>query len=135
MAEESKSLSEIYHEEVEALKTQGVSNAEAIRQVAAAHGKKENAVRGGIHQYKARHADATTSPSTVRRTKRRAGAPTVEDHLANARRSLETALTLIDQEVNDAKAALDVAQSHYDTVSASVKDRKADIEKKLKVLS
>lgn len=128
---DDKPLSQQYYEEVEALKASGVSNAEAIRQVAEQHGKKENAVRGGIHQYKSRHMDGNgTSP-----TRRRRATVSVEDHLAQARQSLEQALALIDKEVDDAKAALDAAQERYDAAVASVKDRKADIEKKLKALA
>lgn len=128
---DDKPLSQQYYEEVEALKASGVSNAEAIRQVAEKYGKKENAVRGGIHQYKSRHLDGNgTSP-----TRRRRATASVEDHLAQARQSLEQALALIDKEVDDAKAALDAAQERYDAAVASVKDRKADIEKKLKALA
>src|ERR687894_3105270 len=134
MAEETdgKTLGQQYYEEVEALKTQGVSNAEAIRQVAAQHGKKENAVRGGLHQYRTKlnGGDPAASP---RRS--RAGKTSVDDLLASARQSLESAVALIDQEVAEAKAALDAAQAHYDEVVAAVKDRKADIEKKLKALA
>lgn len=130
MAEE-KSLSQQYYEEVEALKASGTSNADAIRQVAEKHGKKENAIRGGIHQYKSRHLDGNGSSSS----RRRRAAASVEDHLASARQSLEQALALVDREVEEAKAALDAAQARFDEVTASVKDRKADIEKKLKALS
>lgn len=128
---DDKPLSQQYYEEVEALKASGVSNADAIRQVAEKHGKKENAVRGGIHQYKSRHLDGNGSSPT----RRRRATASVEDHLAQARQSLEQALALIDREVDDAKAALDAAQQRYDAAVASVKDRKADIEKKLKALA
>lgn len=128
---DDKPLSQLYYEEVEALKASGVSNAEAIRQVAEKHGKKENAVRGGIHQYKSRHLDGNGTSST----RRRRATASVEDHLAQARQSLEQALALIDNEVDDAKAALDAAQERYDAAVASVKDKKADIEKKLKALA
>lgn len=128
---DDKSLSQQYYEEVEALKASGVSNADAIRQVAEKYGKKENAIRGGIHQYKSRHLDGNgRSPS-----RRRRATASVEDHLAQARQSLEQALALIDKEVDDAKAALDDAQERYDEAVASVKDKKADIEKKLKALA
>ena len=55
--------------------------------------------------------------------------------MANARQALEDALDLIDEEVSDAKAVLDVAQARYDEVVSSVADRKADVEKKLKALA
>lgn len=129
-----KSLGQTYHEEVEALKSQGTSNAEAIRQVAEKYMKTENTVRGGIHQYRSRHLNGSGATAPRSRA-RRSTAQSVDDYLANARQALEAALMLIDQEVEQAKAALDEAQSHYDEVQASVKDRKADIEKKLKALA
>jgi uncharacterized protein YoaH (UPF0181 family) len=128
---EGKTLGQQYYEEVEALKAQGMSNADAIREVADKHGKKENAVRGGLHQYKSKRNGG--DPSTPRRA--RAGKASVDDLVASARQSLERAVVLIDQEVTAAKVALDAAQAHYDQVLASVKDRKADIEKKLKALT
>lgn len=129
---EDKTLGQRYYEEVEVLKAQGVSNAEAIREVAAKHGKKENAVRGGLHQYKTKLNGGEPAASPRRS---RTGKASVDDLLASARRSLERALVLIDQEVTAAKAALDAAQAHYDEVVADVKDKKADIEKKLKALA
>ena len=47
---DDKSLGQTYYEEVEALKAHGTSNADAVREVAKKHHKKDNAVRGGIHQ-------------------------------------------------------------------------------------
>jgi uncharacterized protein YoaH (UPF0181 family) len=131
MADKDKPLSQQYYERVEELKDEGLSNADAVRQVAQEQGKKENAVRGGINQYKRIHLDG--GGSTPRRSRR--GGKSVDDHLASARESLETALDLVDKEVGDAKAALDSAQARYDEVVASVKDRKADIQKKLRALA
>jgi hypothetical protein len=129
---EGKTLGQQYYEEVEALKAQGATNVEAIRQVAAQHGKKENAVRGGLHQYKSKlnGGGDTATPRRVRAAK-----ASVDDLLEGARQSLESAVALIDQQVAEAKAALDAAQAHYDEVVSSVKDRKADVEKKLKALA
>jgi uncharacterized protein YoaH (UPF0181 family) len=127
---EGKTLGQQYYEEVEALKAEGVSNAEAIRRVAEQHGKKENAVRGGLHQYKSKLNGG--DPATPRRG--RVAKASVDDLLASARKSLESAVALIDQEVAEAKAALDAAQARYDEVVSAVKDRKADVEKKLKAL-
>jgi len=130
-----KSLAQMYYEEVEALKSDGMPNAEAIRQVAQKHGKNENAVRGGIHQYRSRHVNGGGPSTSPGRRSRRTSAATVDDYLANARHALEAARDLIDQEVNEAKTALDSAQRRYDEVAASAKDRKADIEKKLKAVA
>jgi hypothetical protein len=129
---ESKTLGQQYYEEVEALKAQGVANAEAIRQVAAQHDKKENAVRGGLHQYKSK-LNGGGDPAAPRHS--RAAKVSVDDLLESARQSLESAVALIDQEVAEAKAALDAAQIRYDEVVANVKDKKSDVEKKLKALA
>lgn len=125
-----RTLGQQYYDEVEALKANGMSNADAIREVAAKHGKKENAIRGGLHQYKSKLNGG--SASTPRRS--RSATASVDDLLASARENLERALALVDTEVTEAKAALDAAQARYDEVVSSVKDRKADIEKKLKAL-
>lgn len=133
MSVESKPLGQQYHEAVEALKADGLSNADAIRQVAERFGKEVNAVRGGIHQYTSRHASGNGNANN-----RRAGrkAPTtVEDLLGTARKALQDARDLVERELDDAKAALDAAQAHYDEVLAGTKDRKADIERKLKALA
>lgn len=139
MADDTKSLAQTYYDEVEALKGSGTSNADAIRQVAAKHGKKENAVRSGIHQYKARHIDSNGA-APVRRGRKPAA--TVDDMIAQATQSLETAMGMIDhevdaaeQQVNDAEAALKAAQQHYAAVVDSVKARKAELEQKLKALA
>lgn len=131
---EGKTWAQVYYEEVEALVADGVQNANAIRQVAEKYQKTENSVRGGIFQYKKSHVNGGASAPTTRRSRRASAAATVDDYLANARKALEAARDLIDQEVNEAKAALDAAQARYDQAVASVKDRKADIEKKLKAL-
>jgi hypothetical protein len=128
-----KPLNQLYYEEVEALKSQGISNADAVREVAKKFDKNENAVRGGIHQYKSHHVN-DGAPTATRRTRRTASL-SVDDYLANARQALEAALALIDQEVSDAKSALDAAQARYDEVVSAVAERKADVEKKLKALA
>lgn len=129
---DGKTLGQQYYEEVEALKAEGVSNADAIRQVAAKHDKKENAVRGGLHQYRSKRDGGMSSAP---RRGRSAAPLSVDDLLANARQSLEQAAALIDEEVSEAKAALDAAQTRYDEVVSAVKERKADIDKKLKALA
>ena len=136
MSDETKSLGQQYHEAVESLKSQGVKNADAVREVAATFGKEVNAIRGGIHQYKAKHLSGSNgSASTTSAPRRRSSALSVDDLLASAKQSLEAALALVDQEVEQAKTTLDNAQAHYDQVVAGVKDKKTDIEKKLKALA
>lgn len=128
-----KTLSQTYYEEIEALKADGMKNADAIRATADKHGKTENAVRGSYYQYtkKLDDGDGTAAP----RSRRKANTVSVDDLLANAKASLEQALSMVDNEVEQAKSALDAAQARYDEVVAGVKDKKADIEKKLKALA
>jgi hypothetical protein len=134
-AEASKSKGQTYYEEVEALVAGGMKNADAIRQTADKHGATENAVRGGIFQYKKAHVNGGSSgpTTTVRRLRQKEAS--YDELLATARQALEAADALIDKEVNEAKDALDAAQARYDEVLASVKERKADIQKKLHALS
>lgn len=131
---EGKTWGQTYYEDVEALVADGAKNADAVRQVAEKYGKEGNAIRGGIHQYRSKHinGNGATAP---RARGRRPGAQSVDDFVTSARQSLESALALIDREVEDAKTALDEAQAYYDEVQASVKERKADVEKKLKALA
>lgn len=132
MSDDNKTLAQQYYEAVEQLKAGGMSNADAIRKVADDFGKEVNAVRGGIHQYKTKLSGGV--PTNSGRGRRKA-ATSVDDYLTSARTNLEQALKLIDQEVADAKQALDTAQARYDEAVASVKERKADIEKKIAALS
>lgn len=129
---DDKTLGQQYHEAVEKLKADGMTNADAIRKVAEDFGKEVNAVRGGIHQYTTKLRGGATAAAG--RGRRRTAA-SVDDFVASARTSLEQALALIDSEVDQAKQALDAAQTRYDKAVASVKDRKADIERKLKALA
>lgn len=130
---EVKPLGQQYHEAVEALKSQGMKNSDAIREVAARFDKQPNAIRVGIHQWRSRHGLA--GPAQARGTRaRQAAQHTVDSLVADARRALEDAMSLIDRDVSEAKTALDHAQSHYDTVLAGVAEKKRDIEEKLHAL-
>lgn len=128
---DEKPLGQRYHEEVTRLVGEGMSNADAIRSVAKSFGKTENAVRGGIHQYRARHNVGGSGRGT-RRTRSR---ESVDDYLSNARSALKSALDLIDREVDAARKDLDAAQARYDKAVASVAGRKAEIQSKLNALS
>lgn len=132
---DGKSKSQLYYEEVEALVAGGMKNADAIRQVAENHGATDNAVRGGIYQYKTKYTNGAAGSTTTRRRSSAPAPASVDDYVAAARKALEDALALIDREVSEAKTTLDAAQARYDDVVSSVAERKADIEKKLKVLS
>jgi uncharacterized protein YoaH (UPF0181 family) len=130
MGTQTKTRAQTYYEEVEALKAEGMSNAEAVRRVAEKHGKSVSAVRGSLYQYRTQHSD--DGSSIARRSRR---SRSVEDHMASARQSLEQARDLIDQEVAEAKTALDTAQTRYDVISGTAAERKADIEQRIAALS
>lgn len=132
-APDGKTWGQVYYEEVEALVAEGFKNADAVREVAQKYSKEVNAVRGGIFQYKKSRGDGHT-PSTGRRSRNRATTRSYDDYLAEARTALEAARDLIDKEVDEARSAFEAAKTRLEQVEASVKDRKADIEKKLKAL-
>jgi transposase len=129
MATQTKTRAQTYHEEVEALKADGMSNAEAVRRVAERHGKSVSAVRGSLYQYRTQHTDSGGTPRRSRRPR------SVEDHMASARQSLEQARDLIDREVEEAKVVAEKAQSFYAKVASTAESRKADIEQRIAALS
>jgi hypothetical protein len=134
-AEATKSMGQTYYEEVEALKVSGVTNAEAVRQVAETHGKPVGSIRGGIHQYKARWIAGGTAPTGNGNNSRRRQAVSVDDLVGQARGAVESALLMIDREVEEARVQQEAAKQHYEQIQASVAERKADLEKKLKALA
>ena len=123
--DDQRSLSQIYFEETEELKQQGLSNAEAIREVAERYGKTEQAVRGGIHTYKTNHkvGSAAVAPTN-----------TVEDLVEAAERALTNALEMVDHEIDQAASALAAAQERYDELQRTGPTKKKDIERKLLAL-
>jgi len=132
MADTDKPLSELYHEKVEALKAGGLSNADAIRQVAQELGKQERTVRAGIHQFKSK---ATGGAKTAAKRVTRQVRVSTEDAIANARGILEAALTGIDGDIAAAKADLDAAQVRYDDLVTKAKARREDLQRRIKALS
>lgn len=132
MTTQTKTQAQTYHEEVEALKTEGMRNAEAVRTVAEKHGKSVGAVRGSLYQYRMNHQNGNGS-SAPRRSRR--AALSVEDHVDSARQSLQAALGLIDREVAEAQATVEAAQARYDELTASAETRKGEIEQRLAALS
>jgi predicted nucleic acid-binding Zn-ribbon protein len=133
MPTNGKPLGQAYYEEVEALKSEGLSNADAIREVAKKYSKKENAIRGGIHQYRMRHLEG--SAKTTSRPRGRRSVITVNDAVAEARNLLEQALSTIDDEVARAKQELEAAEERYEAIASSAEQRKQELEKKIKALS
>lgn len=128
MTTQAKTRGQAYHEEVEALKAKGMSNAEAVKKIAEQHGKSVGAIRGALYQHRTREAGGTPQRS-------RRGAMSVEDHVVRARESLVAARWLIDHEVTEAASARDAAQARYEELAASADRRKAEIDKQIAALS
>jgi hypothetical protein len=126
---ESKPLAQQYYEAIEALKSEGMSNADAIRAVAERRGKSVGTIRGSLYRYTSEHLSGDGAAP------RRRSGRSVEDHLSRARESLEAALAVIDQEVSAAKTAVEAAQARYEQLTESVSERKTEIKQKLAVLS
>jgi len=135
MSDTKPGEAQIDYERIEALKVDGLSNADAIRKVAEERGKTVNAVRANQHQYRKKLGGS--GAGTPRRGSRTTTPPllNVDDVVAQARGLLEHALAAIDGEVEAAKAELDAVQVRYDELVESVKERKDELEKKIKALA
>lgn len=131
---QEKTEAQIVYERIEQLKAEGVSLADAVRQVAEERGKKEGAVRTNYYRY----AKNVTGGGGARKPRSRRGGRmtvTVDGAVDEAKAVLQKAIDSIDSEVEDAKRELAAAQTRYDELVASVKERKADLEKRIKALS
>ncbi len=120
--------------ELTALTEGGLSFADAVRKVAADTGKKEGAVRANYYNHKKKQ-DGGVATTPGRRGRPKTEALTVDGALAQARAILEQAVVSIDAEVEAAKADMDAATGRYKALVASVKDRKADLQQKIKALA
>ena len=134
MSKDSKSEAQAVYEDVEALKSKGMSNADAVRKVAEERGKTVNAVRANVHQHRKK---AGIAPPSGRRSPRgrKPAAVTVQGAVQQATDVLQQALSGIDSEVQAAKSELDAAQARYDQLVESVAERKAELERKIAALS
>ena len=134
MAGKDKTESQAVYERIEQLKADGVTLADAVRQVAQERDKKEGAVRGNYYNYaKKITGDSSSSKPRSRRSTR--AAITVDGAVDEAKAVLQKAIDSIDTEVEGAKKELAAAQERYDELVASVKERKASLEKRIKALS
>ena len=122
------------YSELTALTEGGLSFADAVRKVAADTGKKEGAIRANYYNHKKKLEGGATA-TTGRRGRPKAQPLTVDGALAQARAILEQALQGIDREVDAAKAELEAVQARHDALVASVKDRKTELQQKIKALS
>lgn len=116
---------------VDALIAEGKPRAEAFKQLAAELGIKYDSVRGAY--YTAAKASGGEGGSRSSRTRRRETTP--EDALADARAALTRALEAIDREVETAETRAREAKAEADALKRSSTQRKAEITKRLEVLS
>ncbi len=104
----------------------GVSKKEAHEIVAKEFGMKPSSIRGAVYQ--ARKANGEAGPRRVKET-------TTEGAVASAVETLERARDAIDEEVDHARERADEAGAEYEALRSSAKDRKAEIEAKIKALT
>ena len=121
--------------ELDRLTSGGMSFADAVRKVAADTGKKEGAIRANFYNHKKKLEGGAPATTTGRRGRPKAQTLTVDGALAQARAILEQALQGIDREVDAVKAELEAVQARHDALVASVKDRKTELQQKIKALS
>lgn len=114
------------HDRVEAVAAeQGITKKEAHKIVGKEFGMQPSSIRGAVYQ--ARKANGETGPRRVRET-------TTEGAVASAVETLERARDAIDDEVEAAKNRADEAVRESKALQGSAKDRKAEIETKIKAL-
>jgi hydroxymethylpyrimidine/phosphomethylpyrimidine kinase len=114
------------HDRVEAVAAeQGITKKEAHKIVGKEFGMQPSSIRGAVYQ--ARKANGLTR-SRVQET-------TTDGAVASAIATLERARDAIDHEVEAAKERADEADREYKALQGSAKDRKAEIETKIKALA
>ena len=109
---------------VEALIAEGITKADAFKQLAEEYGQPVNSVRGSYYQHTRKENGGTGAKPRRRET-------TPDDAIADARRALERAIESVDREVEEAKRRADEAKAEYDALKASAKERKDAIAAKL----
>lgn len=115
---------EVY-DKVEALVAQGVSKADAFKQLAGEYGQEVNSIRGAYY------AHTSTLGGTPRRTRKR---QTTVDPIASALSALEEGLETVDDEVAAAKQRAEEAKAEYEHLRDTAKERKAELQKKIEAL-
>jgi hypothetical protein len=131
--QENKTEAQIVYERIEELKAGGSNLADAVKTVAKERGKKAGAVRANYYNHAKKLTGGGGSKPRSRRSTR--AAITVDGAVDEAKAVLQKAIDNIDGEVQDAKTELDAAQARYDELMASVKERKASLEKRIEALS
>jgi polyhydroxyalkanoate synthesis regulator phasin len=114
------------HQRVDALVAEGVTKADAFRELSEELGQPVKSLQGAYYQH-ARKGTAGSSRPRKRET-------TTADAIADATATLEKALEHIDREVETAKERADEAKAEYDALKSSANERKAAITAKIEAL-
>ena len=114
------------HQRVDALVAQGVTKADAVRQLAEEYGQPVKSLQGAYYGF-ARKGNGGKGRSRRRET-------TPADALEDAKAVLVRALEAIDDEIVAAKERMDEAKAEHEAMKASATERKQAIQAKLDAL-
>jgi hypothetical protein len=114
-------------QKVEKLMDEGISRADAFKQLAESYGQPVNSIRGLFYAKRRATGDGP------RRTRRRETTP--EDAVADARAALERAMQAIDREVEQAAEHAVESKREYEALKAGAAAKKKAISERLEALS
>jgi len=115
------------HERVDALVAQGVTKADAFRQLAEEYGQPVKSLQGAYYQNARKGNGGGKGRSRTRET-------TPADALEDAKAVLARAIAAIDDEIVAAKERADEAKAEHEALKASASERKQAIQAKLDAL-
>jgi len=118
---------EIY-DKVNGLIESGTEMSTAFKQLAQETGRPYDSLRGSYYSHKSKIVGGTRSSRPRRRE------TTPEDALADARATLERAITSIDREVEIAGERAKEARAEHEALKASAADRKKTITERMEAL-
>lgn len=115
------------HQRINALVAQGVTKADAFRQLAEEYGQPTKSLQGAYYGFARKGNGGGTGRSRKRET-------TPADALEDAKAVLVRAIEAIDDEVVTAKERIDEAKAEHEALKASANERKQAIQAKLDTL-
>lgn len=121
------------YERIEALKSEGMSQPDAIRKLAEEYGQSTDSVRGAYYTgRKQATGEAAATPRSARPRQQRETTDT--DAIGWAVATLENAITSIESEVEQARVRAVEAKAEYESISKSAGPRIETIRAKIAVL-
>ncbi len=114
------------HQRIDALVAEGVSKADAFRQLAEEYGQPAKSLQGAYYGF-ARKGKAVPGRSRKRET-------TPADALEDAKAVLVRAIEAIDDEIVTAEERVEEAKAEHEALKASANERKQAIQAKLDAL-